>query len=365
MTKKPFFSIVIPTYNRAKDLEFALFCLSRQSFSDYEIIISDNCSTDKTEELIKNKNDKRIRYFKLNKNEVFSLNLANGIKHAKGKYIFFHSDDDFLLSKNSLEKIYEECFRKNIGYARVCYMCLTPERNSLFFFKPNKRFLKNEYLEPLSENQKVLSFITDSDHYFITGLIYRNNLPKNVTMVKAEHAPWMDLLFTAAKKYGACFIANPYVIASWSVWRNSSDGTHPVYSLLEGRLESENYFNIIKEKLSRKEYKNFLHNQLISIYVRLFPLIKVKIGNNNLRIFTKRILQIDSEMKNTLRFWIYFSIAIILPAKILKKMRDIYLTIYINTSKVSNNQKIILELQQLEKEYKKTFKIKENRFNFK
>ena len=59
----PFFSIVIPTRNRATLIVRAIDSALLQDFSDFEIVIVDNGSTDGTEEVIANYNDPRIRYF--------------------------------------------------------------------------------------------------------------------------------------------------------------------------------------------------------------------------------------------------------------------------------------------------------------
>lgn len=364
MATYPFFSIVIPTFNRAADLQFALYCLLHQDFKDFEIVISDNCSTDNTPAVIRAIKDKRIRYVKMKKNTVFSLNLKNAIKYARGQYIFFHSDDDFLLYANSLNKIAKKIKEKKAGYIRVGYICMAPEKNGIFSFKLSKRFVQNEYLYPLSDNNKVVAFIVDSDHYFITGLVFKNLLPKNVCMVTSEHAPWMDMLFYAAKNFGACYISESIIVASWSVWRNSQDGTHPVYTLIHGKLESENYFHTIKRKLSEKRYEIFLHSQLINIYVRLFPLIKVKIGNKKLLLFAKRIREVDPTMYKTLRYWGYLLFALAFPRVFFKKLRDFYLGFYIRVSRVYDEKKILKRLKNLEREYQITTGKKEVRFNF-
>jgi len=53
MINRPFFSIVIPTHNRADLLYFAVKSFLQQDFGDFEIIISDNNSTDNTKDILK------------------------------------------------------------------------------------------------------------------------------------------------------------------------------------------------------------------------------------------------------------------------------------------------------------------------
>lgn len=105
---KPFFSVVLPTYNRAAYIAFAIKSVLNQTFGDFELIISNNFSTDETEEVIKEFDDPRIRYvktpqsFTMNEHYEFALNLA------KGEYITFLGDDD------AHSPIYLETFRQSI-----------------------------------------------------------------------------------------------------------------------------------------------------------------------------------------------------------------------------------------------------------
>jgi len=66
MSETPFFSIVIPTRNRADTLKYTIKTILNQDFQDYEIIICNNNSVDDTEEIVKQFLDKRIKYLKSN-----------------------------------------------------------------------------------------------------------------------------------------------------------------------------------------------------------------------------------------------------------------------------------------------------------
>lgn len=94
---EPFFSVIVPTYNRAERLVGALESVFSQSYTNFEVIVVDDGSTDDTETIIKNMADQRLRYFK-KKNEERSVARNFGIKQAKGKYINFLDSDDYQLS---------------------------------------------------------------------------------------------------------------------------------------------------------------------------------------------------------------------------------------------------------------------------
>lgn len=92
-------SVVIPVYNGEKYIKEAMDSVLNQTYTDIEVVIVNNASTDKTEEVIfdnfKNSIDVgKIRYFKnkANKERVFSRNF--GVKNSSGKYIYFLDYDD-------------------------------------------------------------------------------------------------------------------------------------------------------------------------------------------------------------------------------------------------------------------------------
>lgn len=353
MVQKPFFSIILPTYNRSSDLQFAMYCLLRQSFSDFEIIISDNCSTDNTHKIINTIKDKRIRYYRNKKNIGVTLNYRKAITHAKGYYVFLHSDDDFLLYRNSLRDIYKKIQKYKPGYIRVNYICQAPDKKRIFDFTINKFFTKDQYIPPLSKNVKVMQFIIDSDAAFVTGLIYKNSFPKSIEIVDAQPMSWIEILFYVTKNYGGYFMSKPYIIASWSPLRIQKNDYNVQYSLINGKLASENYLNVVKKYLDRKTYEKFLHNQLMTIYVYRFSLVKLYTGNKNLQQVSARIRSVDPVMVKNIVYWIYYILALILPRNFIPVIKNVYLFIYMQFATVKNNHRIMTRMAKMKKDYSK------------
>lgn len=102
-----FFSVIIPTYNRAKFIEETVKTVLAQTFTGFEIIVVDDGSTDHTEEVIRNAfgDQERVRYFK-KQNEERGAARNFGLKKASGTFaVFFDSDD--LMKKDYLQTLYE------------------------------------------------------------------------------------------------------------------------------------------------------------------------------------------------------------------------------------------------------------------
>jgi glycosyltransferase involved in cell wall biosynthesis len=95
-------SVVIPTYNRKHLICYALDSVLEQTFSDYEIIVVDDGSTDGTAELLETRYGNRIICLRQN-NQGFGAARNHGVDAAKGEYIAFLDSDD-LWYRNKLEK---------------------------------------------------------------------------------------------------------------------------------------------------------------------------------------------------------------------------------------------------------------------
>ena len=100
----PFFSIIIPLFNKEKHIYNTINSVLNQSFSDFELIIVEDCSTDNSILEISKINDPTISIIKHKYNQGLSASRNTGIKNAKGGYIAFLDADD-LWKPNFLEEI--------------------------------------------------------------------------------------------------------------------------------------------------------------------------------------------------------------------------------------------------------------------
>lgn len=100
---RPFVSVVIPTYNRAEDLQRALQSVREQTYTNWEVIVVDNYSTDNTDDIIGMLEDPRIFLYKIRNNGVIAASRNLGIQKASGELIALLDSDDWW-EKEKLEK---------------------------------------------------------------------------------------------------------------------------------------------------------------------------------------------------------------------------------------------------------------------
>lgn len=87
-------SVILPTYNRADMLMKSVNSVLEQTYTDLELIIVDDASTDDTEELVRTIKDGRVRYVRLDKNHGAGGARNEGVRLAKGEMIAFEDSDD-------------------------------------------------------------------------------------------------------------------------------------------------------------------------------------------------------------------------------------------------------------------------------
>ena len=140
----PFFSVIIPTYNRAAQVRDAIDSVVRQTYKSLEVIVVDDGSSDNTRSIVASLTDKRVRYF-YQQNAGVSAARNTGANAANGKYLLFlDSDDKFTvgyLEKLSIEITKAPCV---IGFGYAKYIDLNgkeivhvrPEKSSGKFGPP-------------------------------------------------------------------------------------------------------------------------------------------------------------------------------------------------------------------------------------
>ena len=107
----PLISVVIPTYNHDRYITRALQSVLDQTYTNWEVIVVDNHSTDNTDIVLSHFSDPRFTVLKIQNNGVIAASRNKGIWAAKGEWIAFLDSDDWWVADKlqlCLEEIHEE-----------------------------------------------------------------------------------------------------------------------------------------------------------------------------------------------------------------------------------------------------------------
>lgn len=160
--KEFFFSIIIPVFNTDKFLKKCIESIIFQNFQDFEILLINDCSTDKSEKIchkLQLENPNKIKYFKNKKNLGVGLSRNLGLKFSNGKYIIFLDSDDYLI-KNSMSSLQKKIISKNYPDVILNHIIQDKEPisnvNSLSSFGKIK-LSKKVFLSKLTEKKLLIS----------------------------------------------------------------------------------------------------------------------------------------------------------------------------------------------------------------
>ena len=134
---EPKISFIATVFNKEKYLNPFIYSIQNQNLKEFELIIVDDSSTDRSVEIIKNigKKDKRIKLIINKKNMGTLYSRYNGAKYSKGKYIIFVDSDDIIL-KEGISNSYNYINKKNLDIIQF---------NSVLETIDNKSFISRRY----------------------------------------------------------------------------------------------------------------------------------------------------------------------------------------------------------------------------
>jgi len=286
MPEAPYFSIIMPAYNRASMIDKAIESIIKQTFPDWELIIIDDASEDNTEEVVRQFNEPRIVYLKNISNIERSASRNKGIDSAKGEFICFLDSDDYF-KHNRLEILFNAIEERKKPVA-LFY-------TDIIFEKEGATVLTKEY-------SKVCKDIYERIILEIIGTpqvcIHRNILAAIKFNEKYNLAEDLDLWTRIAIAHEFIYIQSLSVVAVEHSSRSiNSDENHFLKSLLVVK-------NIFNDKNIRHRIKRRIrHESLSTVYYKigLFYFnnsLKYKSLSNLLRSFF--LLPFNSRTKHIL-----------------------------------------------------------------
>ncbi|OYD91101.1 hypothetical protein CDG76_28000 [Nostoc sp. 'Peltigera membranacea cyanobiont' 210A] len=156
----PKVSVIIPSYNHEKYISETIYSVLRQSYQDFEILITDDYSSDNTIKIIKEFNDPRIRLFCFPKNRGAAVAANNCIKEARGEFIAMLSSDDIFNPDKLAKQVSYLEENTDVGAVFSYAHIIDDDGND---FNQENHFYKQIFLQP---NRTRFEWL---NHFFFKG----------------------------------------------------------------------------------------------------------------------------------------------------------------------------------------------------
>ena len=137
-------SILMPVYNAEPYLSEAIQSMLNQTYTDFELIILDDCSTDRSADVVQTFSDTRIVYHRNDVNYGLANNLNTGIKLAKGKYIARMDGDDISLPERIERQMQFLSIHPEVDLVG-CWLKLFGDRDEVWHYRAYDNFIKNMF----------------------------------------------------------------------------------------------------------------------------------------------------------------------------------------------------------------------------
>lgn len=201
----PKISLGMPIFNAESFLRQRLDSILNQTFTNFELIISDNASTDSTQRICEeySKKDKRIRYFRQTKNMGVTYNFNFVLEQASYEYFIWVAADDLILPKFLEENIRSLELNKNYIASISKIESYTNSRNDdpidrhfSSFVKKLRKTFKSMGVNPISGSyeKKVRTYLTKSTCQIIYGVFRTESLRKSIIQNPFVGNDWAIIL---------------------------------------------------------------------------------------------------------------------------------------------------------------------------
>lgn len=229
----PLVSIIVPTYNAERYIAQTIECVLAQTFTDWELIITDDCSKDSTVNIIEDfaLKDERIKLYILPHNSGAAAARNNSIEKSTGRYIAFLDGDDWW---------YPTKLEKQINFIQQthCEFCFT-------------------------------AFEYADENLNITGVSHK---PKKITSrdIKLGCNIGTPGVIYDTSRIGKMYMPNLKVSEDWSLWIKIITKTGAAYSINEPLWK----YRILSNSLSRNKIRLIKAN--INVYQQILGYSKLK-----------------------------------------------------------------------------------------
>jgi len=278
---KPLLSICIPTYNRAKFLPDTIESILNQITSDIkdkiEICISDNASSDNTEEIVKKYQKKNICKIVYNKNEEnigADRNYLKVVEIANGEYCWWLGSDD-ALEDNILTELINKINQTKVDFYLLTQNCY--DKNLIEQISCNKHPLLNQkdkllkLNDLLNQSIYLLGYISV---LIVKRTIFLQTIPGEEKYIGSMYIHTYKILYALNNGSKIYFIRKPMV-----KWRSNNDSFLEELKIF-GRIKIDifGYSSIAKDVFGENsyEYKKIIKVRIINNMLRHILVLKLK-----------------------------------------------------------------------------------------
>jgi len=253
---KPFFSIVIPTFNRSLVLKRAIESVLAQSFLNYEILVMDDGSTDDTQDIVESFQDQRIFYNWAENSGGPATPRNRGIDSSRADWICFLDADD-LWYPDKLESVAEEIIR-NPDSDLFCHNMMLSDkrkkRKSPLRYGP---FKKDFYRVMLIWGNRLSTSATTVRRDYLNRNKLRFNQSSDYVIVE-DYDMWLRCAFYSAKFHFINEIHGEYLLENNNISSDHEKLRYNYSVLLKDHINSLQVNHKYKDQLWRKVQSRIL-----------------------------------------------------------------------------------------------------------
>lgn len=289
MNLAPLVSIILPTYNREKYISKAIKSVIEQTYTNWELLVIDDGSTDRTESIVKSFKDKRIKYIYQENSGKPSVARNKGIDLSIGEYIAFIDSDD-LWTTDKLEKQMSYLLNVNLGIDMIFSNALIMTINNI----------KRGYWSNVGNEKGYLSRIEllGKNHIPLPSVVLRRDCLKSIGKFNESNdlkiGEDYDLWLRISDRYKIYYINEPLVI----VYKHATNTTTTFPTQNQLYLAREISRRLYEEIQNEKEsLDNSLYSAALNHIVRRYLAVRSKEYKKELLRYLQHGMSLNREQK--------------------------------------------------------------------
>jgi len=272
----PLFTVIIPVKNRGPYLYYTLKTCMIQEYENFEVIVSDDASTDNTQEVVNEaiKKDSRITYYRHNEGIGMRENFEFALKMVKPGYVMALGGDDGLLPDgiNDINEIIQTTKLKLLTWAAPLYSYpnVTSTNGQLVLYRQKEKFKIIDSQEFLTRQSKNLHYLSDLENpmFYVKGVVSTeliNKVQKRTKDGRFYSCPTPDgysgiVLAGEVSKFG--FSGEPFSIYGMSP---SSQGLAYLSNSVKAKQDSENFYKNVVDRSMHEKLASQPYSPLITL----------------------------------------------------------------------------------------------------